>query len=205
MRFETVIPSESNLCEATRDFIPEISSLYSGISDQISDEQKRRGALGQELAGVRSSKENIDKQVAKLNEIEVVPVFPRKKYINTFHHFRKGQFDKSALSFKKSPQLNPPYFVIDNILFGLGLSYFKMNKLSEAMGALTRVIEEHPRSDKWFMAHVVLGSAHERNAEKSQAFHILEKALSQNPPTAIRSLIDRLINLVHDEVAPMTS
>jgi hypothetical protein len=55
------------------------------------------------------------------------------------------------------------------------------------------------------MAHVVLGLEHERNAEKSQAFHILEKALSQNPPTAIRSLIDRLINLDHDEVAPMTS
>ena len=88
------------------------------------------------MAGVRSSKENIDKQVAKLNEIEVVPVFSRKKYINTFHHFRKGQFDNSDLSFKKSPQLNPPYFVIDNILFGLGLSYFKMNKFSEAMGPL---------------------------------------------------------------------
>ena len=100
LRFETVIPSESNLCEATRDFIPEISSLCSGISDQISYEQKRRGALGQELAGVRSSKENIDKQVAKLNEIEVVPVFPRKKYINTFHHFRKGNLTKVLFHLK---------------------------------------------------------------------------------------------------------
>jgi len=41
--------------------------------------------------------------------------------------------------------------------------------------------------------------------KKSQAFHLLEKALTQNPPTAIRSLIDRLINLDYDEVAPMTS
>jgi len=56
LRFETLIPSESNLSEATRGFIPEISSLYSGISDQISNEQKRRGALGQELVGVRSSR-----------------------------------------------------------------------------------------------------------------------------------------------------
>ena len=56
LRFETLIPSESNLSEATRGFIPEINSLYSGISDQISNEQKRRGALGQELAGVRSSR-----------------------------------------------------------------------------------------------------------------------------------------------------
>ena len=71
--------------------------------------------------------------------------------------------------------MNPPYFVIDNILFGLGLSYFKMNKFSEAMGALTRVIEEHPRSDKWFMAHVVLGLAHERNAEKKSSVPFIRK------------------------------
>jgi|TARA_Y100000294_G_scaffold30633_1_gene25842 TolA-binding protein len=90
-------------------------------------------------------------------------------------------------------------------LFGLGLSYLKMNKFSEATGPLTRVIEEYPRSDKWFMAHVMLGSTHDRNAEKSQALYILEKALSQIPPTAIRSMTDRLINLVHDEVVPMTS
>ena len=64
----------------------------------------------------------------------MVPAFSRKKYINAFRQFRKEQFDKSALSFKKTPQLNPPYSVIDNILFGLGLSYFKMNKFSEAMG-----------------------------------------------------------------------
>ena len=38
LRFETVIPSESNLREATRDFIPEIGSLDSDISGQISDE-----------------------------------------------------------------------------------------------------------------------------------------------------------------------
>ena len=55
----------------------------------------------------------------------MVPAFSRKKYINAFRHFRKEQFDKSALSFKKTPQLNPPYSVIDNILFGLGLSYVK--------------------------------------------------------------------------------
>ena len=73
------------------------------------------------------------------------------------------------------------------------------------MGPLTRVIEEYPRRDKWFMAHVMLGLTHDRNAEKSQALHILERALSQNPPTAICSMSDRLINLVHDEVLPMTS
>lgn len=80
-----------------------------------------------------------------------------------------------------------------------------MNKFSEALGPFARVIEECPRRDKWFMAHVMLGLTHDRIVEKSQALYILERALSKNPPTAIRSMNERLINLVHDEVVPMTS
>lgn len=205
LRFETVISSESNLRESTKDFIPEIGSFASDVSAQIEKERKRREALGEELAGVRSSKEQIDKQVAKLNEVKPVIVFSRKNYITAFHHFRKGQYKKSALLFKKSLQQNPPHSLIDNILFGLGISYFKMNKFPETIRSLKRVIEEYPRSDKWFMSHVMLGLTHDKNAEKSQALYILEKALKNNPPHTIRSMIDKIINLVHAEFIDVTS
>ncbi|MCH8157740.1 MAG: hypothetical protein IID18_08325 [Nitrospinae bacterium] len=205
LKFETIGPGEQELRDSTVAFIPEIQDMESQFTGQISDEQKRREAMGRELAAIRSSKERVETQVAKLTEVKPVPVFSRKDYLRAFRFFRKGNYEKSVLLFKKNLNHRPPHSLIDNILFGLSVSYFKLKKYPEAIKPLTRVIQEFRRSDKWFLSHIMLGLTHDKNAEKSQALYILDQALKENPPGSVRTLIDRLKNLIQDEVIPITS
>ena len=88
--------------------------------------------------------------------------------------------------------------MIDNILFGLSMSYYKMKKFSKAEKALLRIIKLYVDSDKWYMSHVMLALVHEKKGEKSQAIYVLEQGLKNDPPYFIRSVINNVINLVQD-------
>ena len=98
--------------------------------------------------------------------------------------------------------MHPPDLLVDNILFGLSMSYFKINNYPKATTSLSRVIDGFPDSDKWYMSIVMLALIHEKTGEKSQAIYMLEKGLKNNPPYFIRSVINKLINLVQNETTP---
>jgi len=171
---ETTVPRENIMRETTKDFIPKIKSLESNITEQITNEQKRIDTLDKELKTSRSINKNIKSQIVNMS---LAPVFTKNEYANAFYYYRKGQFKKSALLFKHFLQLNPPRLLIDNILFGLSMSYFRGKNFAGATGPLSRIIAEHPNSDKWYMSHVMLALIHNKKGEKSQALYILEKGL----------------------------
>ena len=196
LKFDTIVPRETNMRAGTKDFIPEIGSLDINIADQITKEQKRIHDLSKEIERIRLNNKQIKNQMVSLS---LAPVFTKDQYISAYHYFRKGQYIKSAKLFENINRLNPPHSLVDNILFGLSMSYYKVKKFSSAMKPLYRVIKEYPNSDKWYMSHVMLALIHERRGEKSQALYILEQGLSNDPPYFILSMIKTLIDLVQGE------
>ena len=196
LNLETTVPRETDIREGINDFISEIGSLESNRTDQITNEKKRIDTLAHELKEVRLSNKQINNQVVNMH---LAPVFTKEEYVNAFYYFRKGKYVKSSNLFKNLLRLNPPHPLIDNILFGLSMSYFKLKKYSKAMDPLSRVIEKHAGSEKWYMSHVMLALVHEIKGEKSQALYIIEKSLKNDPPYFIRSVINNVINLVQEE------
>ena len=125
------------------------------------------------------------------------PVFSSSEYIDAFVSFRKGQYANSANLFRKALQSNPPYELTDNLLFGLGMSQYRLGNISKVSKPLSRLISEYPDSEKWYMSHLVLALTHFKKREKSQALHALQKGLKKNPPYFIRSMFMNLNTLIH--------
>ena len=200
LQLETIASKETDVRGETKEFIPKIGSLDSAITGMVNDERNRKDSIGKELKDVRLSKNSIDSQVEKLNKIiKPDPVFSVKKYINAFNYFRKGRYIKSANLFQRSLASNPPYSLTDNILFGLGMSHFKLGNISQVSEPLSRLITKYPDSEKWYMSHVILALTHQRKREKSQALHILEQGLKKDPPYFIRIMILNLIDLIQED------
>ena len=196
LNLETIVFRETNMRIETKDFISDIETIESNRTDQIANEQERINILAKELKEVRLNNKQINKQMVNMY---LAPVFTKDEYINAFYYFRKGQYVKSAKLFKNMLHLNPPHSLIDNILFGLSMSYFKMKKFSKAEEPLSRIIKVYADSNKWYMSHVMLALVHEKKGEKSQAIYVLEQGLKNDPPYFIRSMINNVINLVQDE------
>ena len=206
LNLETASSKEAAIRGETKDFIPKIETFEANIVGRITDERNRKASLGKELKDIRLGNKNVDSQVEKLNRIiKPDPVFSVKKYINAFNYFRNGQYIKSARLFKRSLASNPPYSLTDNILFGLGMSHYKLGNISRVSEPLSRLIAEYPDSEKWYMSHVMIALVHQKKREKSQALHVLKQGLKKKPPYFIRSVMLNLIDLIQEESVDIAS
>jgi len=164
----------------------------------IKQEESRVNNLGQRLDYVRRNNKIFDSEIERLNQtIKLDPVFSSSEYIDAFVSFRKGQYANSANLFRKALQSNPPYELTDNLLFGLGMSQYRLGNISKVSKPLSRLISEYPDSEKWYMSHLVLALTHFKKREKSQALHVLQKGLKKNPPYFIQSMFMNLNKLIH--------
>ena len=200
MNFEVIVSMETNVHDGVIKVAPKIDSLESSMVGMIDSEKNRKDDLGKELSQLK--KVNIDLN-SKVNDLSGIikpdPVFSTTKYRNALNYFRNGKYLLSAKIFKKSLISNPPYSVKDNLLFGLGMSHYKLGNISLVSKPLSRLIKEYPDSEKWFMSHVILALTNYRQREKSQALYVLDQGLKRNPPHFIRSVMQNLIDLIQEK------
>ena len=194
---EVLDSDQMNLRGGIKKVFPDIASIDTTISSMISEEKSRVDKLGQQLDVVRLHNKTLDSEVERLNQtIKPDPTFSSKGYIDAFIFFRRGHYIKSVNLFKKALVSNPPYTLTDNILFGLGMSQYKLGNVSMVSKPLSRLISDYPDSEKWYMSHLVLALVHYKKREKSQALDVLEKGLKKNPPYFIRSMFMNLTQLI---------
>jgi TolA-binding protein len=200
MNFEVIVSMETNLHDGAIKVAPKIDSLESDMIGMIASEKNREDDLEKELSQLK--KVNIDLN-SKVNELSGIikpdPVFSTIKYRNALNYFRNGKYILSAKIFEKSLISNPPYSVKDNLLFGLGMSHYKLGNISFVSKPLSRLIKEFPDSEKWFMSHVILALTNYRQREKSQALYVLDQGLKRNPPYFIRSVMQNLMDLIQEK------
>jgi len=198
LRLDVLGLDEINMRGGIQKVIPGIESMDTTVSGMIKHEESRVKNLGQRLDYVRRNTKIFDSEIERLNQtIKLDPVFSSREYVDAFVSFRKGQYAKSANLFGKALESNPPYELTDNLLFGLGMSQYRLGNISKVSKPLSRLISEYPDSEKWYMSHLVLALTHYKKREKSQALHVLQKGLKKNPPYFIRSMFMNLIKLIH--------
>ena len=200
MNFEAIVSKETNLHDGTINVTPKIDSLESGMVEMIASEKNRKDELGKQLSELKKVNVDLNSKVNKLSiNIKPDPVFSLIKYRNALNYFRNGKYILSAKIFKKSLISNPPYSVKDDLLFGLGMSHYKLGNISRVSKPLSRLIEEYPDSEKWFISHVMLALTNYRQREKSKALYILNQGLKFNPPYFIRSVMKNLVDLIQEK------
>ena len=200
MNFDVIASMETNLHDGAIKVTPKINSLESGMVGMIASENNRKNVLGKEILELKEVNIDLNSKVNKLSSIiKPDPVFSTIKYRNALNYFKNGKYIQSAKIFKQSLISNPPYSVKDNLLFGLGMSHYKLGNISLVSKPLSRLIKEYPDSEKWFMSHVILALTNYRQREKSQALYVLDQGLKKNPPYFIRSVMQNLIDLIQEK------
>ena len=102
-------------------------------------------------------------------------------------------FPESLRLFNKLLSQNPPKFLTDNILFGIGSSYFRLKNYQKAKTHFNKIITEFKSGDKSFNSYAMLGLIHNLKGEKSRALYLLNEAFKSNPPDKIKPLLNSLI------------
>ncbi|MEE9258465.1 MAG: tetratricopeptide repeat protein [Nitrospinaceae bacterium] len=189
---------EENLRAGISSVPPKIDRMEGNLSPQITDEARRGDKMETELASVKSSIGQAEAQIEKMKEVRVIIPFSKKDYFSAIRLFRDGNYKKSVTRFKTTLKQNPPRSIADNIHFGLGASYYKLNRHPEAVKQFNQVVEKFPEGDKWFISNLMLGFIHNLNGDKSKAIYVLDRALRENPPDSVRGLIDRLLEVIEE-------
>ena len=198
LRLDILDSDEITMRGGIKKIPPDIESMDKTVLGMIKREDSRVNNLGQQLDDIRQNNKVFDSEIERLNQtIKLDPVFSSRDYIDAFLSFRKRQYAKSANLFRKALQSNPPYELTDNLLFGLGMSQYRLGNISKVSKPLSRLISKYPGSEKWYMSHLVLALTHYKKREKSQALYVLQKGLKKNPPYFIRSMFMNLNTLIH--------
>ena len=201
LKLDVIDLDEIEMREGVIKVIPDIDSMDKTISSMIDGEKKRIGSLGQNIDSIRLENEKFDRELEKLSgTIKQDPIFSSKKYKSAFNLFKKRNYIKSVNLFKQSLLANPPYELTDNLLFGLAISQYRLGNISKVSGPLSRLISHYPNSEKWHMSHLLLALVHYKKRESSQALHILEKGLKNNPPYFIQLMFKNLTQLIEKDL-----
>jgi len=198
LKLDVVGSDEMNMRGGIKKIPPDIESMDKTVSGMIKQEESRVNNLGQQFDDLKQNNKIIESEIKSLNQtIKPDSIFSSRDYVDAFLSFRKRQYAKSANLFRKALQSNPPYELTDNLLFGLGMSQYRLGNISKVSKPLSRLISKYPDSEKWYMSHLVLALTHYKKREKSQALYVLQKGLKKNPPYFIRSMFMNLNKLIH--------
>jgi TolA-binding protein len=176
-----------------------LDSIDEKITNEISLNQK----LENDTENLKSSVKNAKSKIRKIKKSKKAKIINQPSYKNYYKNaidsFRKGNYEESILFFKKSLRVTQPHSLQDNIEFGLGSAYYKLQEYPSAIKHFYKVINSYPGQDKWFDSHVLLGLIYSLDGQKSKSIYIIEKALGNNPPPKVRKILNRLFEITQEE------
>ena len=187
--------------ELTRKTDAKIRRTGKEFADQMNKEIDRSKKMQSDLKETQAKFEQAEANLKKRSEIIPPVIFSSGNYNAAMKAFSQGQYKTSLTLFNKSIKQNPPKFLEDNIHFGLGSSYFRLKKYSEAQKHFQKILDDFQMGDKRFNSYVMLGVIHNLQGEKSRALYLLDEALSNNPPKKMKPLITRLIKNINEDPA----
>ncbi|MFT4579083.1 MAG: TolA-binding protein [Nitrospinales bacterium] len=190
--------------DLTRKTDAKIHKSQKDFTDQIGKEIDRSKKMQSDLKETQAKIEQAEERLKKLAKIKPPVIFSSTNYNAAMKAFSQGQYKISLRLFNNLIKQNPPMFLKDNIHFGLGSSYFRLKKFSQAQKHFQKILDDFQMGDKRFNSYVMLGVIHNLQGEKSRALYLLDEALSNNPPERMKPLINRLIMNINEESSHVT-
>jgi len=166
---------------------------------QVGKEIARSKKMQSDIKETQAKFEQAEERLKKRAEIIPPVIFSSANYNAAMKAFSQGRYKISLRLFSKLIKQNPPRFLEDNIHFGLGSSYYRLKKYSQAQKHFQKILDDFQMGDKRFNSYVMLGVIHNLQGEKSRALYLLDEALNNNPPERMKPLISRLIRNINEE------
>jgi TolA-binding protein len=185
--------------DLTRKSDAKIRRSEKDFADQMDKEIDRSKKMQSDLKETQDEFEQAKVRLKELSKIKPPVIFSSANYNAAMKAFSQGQYKISLRLFDKLIKQNPPRFLEDNIHFGLGSSYYRLKKYSEAQKHFQKIVDDFQMGDKRFNSYVMLGVIHNLQGEKSRALYLLDEALNNNPPERMKPLISRLIRNINEE------
>ncbi len=175
------------------------SEIEAQFREKMASEAAKSKQLKQEIAFLQASQELLKKRLKQAYYVPPPPPrFTQADYNRAIGLLKDGQYKRSIKKFNQLLLRKPPRSLKDNLHFGLGTAYYKLRKYSEAVRQWNTIVKNHPRGDKFFMSHVMLGMVYDLKGEKSRALYILDEALKHGPPDSVRTLIEQMRNKIEN-------
>jgi tetratricopeptide (TPR) repeat protein len=195
----SLVKQESTMDDLTRQTYEKIRRSDKEFSDQINKEIQRSKTMQTDLKETQEKIKQAEARLKKQSKIIPPVIFSSAYYKKAMKAFSLGKYKISIEFFNKLIKQNPPKFLQDNIHFGLGSSYFRLKKYSQAKKHFQIVLDEFQMGDKRFNSYVMLGIIHNLQGEKSRALYLLDEAFNSNPPEKMKPLISSLIKNISEE------
>ena len=208
MGFADILGNEIILENLLRGKEPELRQLEARLEEQKVHQEKveNLNQVLQELEG------NIKEMDASLEEIrnkrpaqKIVPEAVPDDYRLAILLFRDGQYLKSIVAFERILEKEHSESLEDNVLFGLASNYYKLKQYDSALQNLNRIIEQHPKGDKWLVSHAMSGLIYNHQGQHGKAIPLLESALLHQPNPELLKIINRLLKLAKEGSADASS
>lgn len=187
------------LLAALQALLSKMAAMESQAKDETAAMDERLKRLQSELAGIETSGKQLGASISGLKAIKRPLLrFTARQYSDAVAFFKEGRYERSIAQFEAVLKRHPPRFVLDNVHFGIGSSYYKLNKLAAALLSFKTIVDQYPTGDKWPGAYMMMGVIHNALGQKSQALYFLEKALERHLPDPSRRLVERLLAVIQE-------
>jgi TolA-binding protein len=195
----SLVKQESTMDDLTQQTDEKFRRLDKKFSDQINKEIQRSITMQTDLKVTQEKIKQAEVRLKKRSRVIPPVIFSSVNYKAAMKAFSQGKYKISIELFNKLINQNPPKFLKDNIHFGLGSSYFRLKKYSEAKKHFQKILDEFQMGDKRFNSYVMLGIILNLQGEKSRALYLLDESFNNNPPERMKPLISRLIKIISEE------
>jgi TolA-binding protein len=195
----SLVKQESTMDELTRQTNEKIRRSDKEFSDQINKEIQRSKTMQTDLKETQKKIKQAEERLKNRSKPLPPVIFSSSNYKAAMKAFSQGKYKISIEFFNKLIKQNPPNFLEDNIHFGLGSSYFRLKKYSQAKKHFQKILDDFQMGDKRFNSYVMLGIIHNLQGEKSRALYLLDEAFNNNPPERMKPLISSIIKNISEE------
>lgn len=175
--------------------------FWQGIDDVDAIHQ----ANAEELNRSREALDRLQQQIDAIKQERAALRFQPDDYRDAIRLFRDARYQESIALFNRILQTEFPASLHDNILFGLGSNYYRLRQYEKAKTYFEPIVKDYAATDKWLVAHAMLGMIYNLDGQKSRALWILQKALDQKPSGEILDILTNLVRITQGKTPDVAS
>ncbi|MFQ5672916.1 MAG: tol-pal system YbgF family protein [Nitrospinales bacterium] len=202
---EDIAREEEALLASLRTFDPRLGNMEAQIKQKIKTVEQNFGQVEAQLAKAKITGKNLETAIAEFKNYKPPKKFSVHQYSAAIELFKGGKYQKCIDQFQKILQRRPPRFLADNIHFGIGSAYYKLNQLDKAARHYQIITQKYPTGDKWPASYIMLGLIYDSRNEKSRAIYFIESALEKKLQEQPRHLLEHLLTVIQEEEPDVSS
>ena len=205
LKFNEMDIAARNLEAGSSSWSQKLAELDRDMMARLAEIEKKNAENKERLTGLSGEVGDLDKLLQDLLRARQLKLFRMDDYKLAYRLFRQRKYSGAASQFIRVLNTRYPSKLRDNILFGLGASYYKLKRWDKAARSLSTVINQIQNGDKWYEASLLLGLTHYRNSRRSQALYVLHRGLERNPPPSVRNLMEKLERQIQEDPVLVTA